>query len=200
MTLTGQSVTIARCPEHGLHGERTECFVCGGPVEQIEMVPVNDASERVFEVLRSGRFDRLTVRQARIVIDSTADLSRVPVTRRFYFGCGSEAGHYYWTPGRHGMAKTRWLSAADHGLPWGRVDGQLTPRGREVQGEALLHHKDGWTALAFWDRSVDTRGGCNSVFFFDSRLSFEQALADAREHFPQVFARFDFEVVDVTHA
>lgn len=32
-------VTIARCPEHGLHGERTECFVCGGPVEQVRMVP-----------------------------------------------------------------------------------------------------------------------------------------------------------------
>jgi hypothetical protein len=30
---------IARCPEHGLHGERTECYVCGGPVEQVEMVP-----------------------------------------------------------------------------------------------------------------------------------------------------------------
>lgn len=33
-------VTIARCPEHGLHGERDACFVCGGPVEQVPMVPV----------------------------------------------------------------------------------------------------------------------------------------------------------------
>jgi hypothetical protein len=32
-------VNIARCPEHGLHGERTECFVCGGDVEQVPMVP-----------------------------------------------------------------------------------------------------------------------------------------------------------------
>lgn len=32
-------VHIARCPEHGLHGQRTECFVCGGPVEQVPMVP-----------------------------------------------------------------------------------------------------------------------------------------------------------------
>jgi hypothetical protein len=32
-------VKIARCPIHGLHGERTECFVCGGPVEQVPMVP-----------------------------------------------------------------------------------------------------------------------------------------------------------------
>lgn len=35
------TVSIARCPEHGLHGERTECFICGGPVEQVEMVPVS---------------------------------------------------------------------------------------------------------------------------------------------------------------
>lgn len=31
-------VNIARCPEHGLHGERAECFVCGGPVDQVPMV------------------------------------------------------------------------------------------------------------------------------------------------------------------
>lgn len=35
-----QAVNIARCPEHGLHGERTECFVCGGPVEQVPMYPL----------------------------------------------------------------------------------------------------------------------------------------------------------------
>jgi hypothetical protein len=35
----GQTIHIARCPEHGLHGERKECFVCGGAVEQVAMVP-----------------------------------------------------------------------------------------------------------------------------------------------------------------
>lgn len=30
-------VYIAECPEHGLHGEREDCFVCGGPVEQVPM-------------------------------------------------------------------------------------------------------------------------------------------------------------------
>jgi hypothetical protein len=51
-------VLIARCPEHGLHGERDSCFVCDGPVEQVPMVPIN--------LLRSDRFldrvlDKLTV-------------------------------------------------------------------------------------------------------------------------------------------
>lgn len=31
-------VYIARCPEHGLHGARDTCFVCGKPVEQVPMV------------------------------------------------------------------------------------------------------------------------------------------------------------------
>jgi len=37
-------VYFARCPEHGLHGERTECFVCGKPVEQVPFVPAASAS------------------------------------------------------------------------------------------------------------------------------------------------------------
>lgn len=37
--------SIARCPEHGLHGERTDCFACGGPVEQVPMVPALETSD-----------------------------------------------------------------------------------------------------------------------------------------------------------
>lgn len=36
---------IARCPEHGLHGERTECFVCNGPVEQVPMIELSQDPE-----------------------------------------------------------------------------------------------------------------------------------------------------------
>lgn len=34
-------VYIARCPAHGLLGERTACFECGGPVEQVPMVAID---------------------------------------------------------------------------------------------------------------------------------------------------------------
>lgn len=58
-------VFIARCPEHGLHGERDECFVCGGPVEKVAMFPVgaeHGAEGLVHEaesILRaSAAFDR----------------------------------------------------------------------------------------------------------------------------------------------
>jgi hypothetical protein len=33
-----RAIHIARCPEHGIHGERDECFVCGGPVQKLPMV------------------------------------------------------------------------------------------------------------------------------------------------------------------
>lgn len=39
------AVCIARCDEHGLHGERTECFVCGGPVTQVPMVSADSLAE-----------------------------------------------------------------------------------------------------------------------------------------------------------
>jgi hypothetical protein len=37
------STLVAYCSEHGLHGERSECFVCGGEVEQVAMVAAEDA-------------------------------------------------------------------------------------------------------------------------------------------------------------
>lgn len=39
------TVFIARCPEHGLHGARDSCFECGGPVEQVLMAPVEQAAD-----------------------------------------------------------------------------------------------------------------------------------------------------------
>jgi hypothetical protein len=36
------SARISRCAEHGLHGARPECFVCGEPVERVLMLAVDD--------------------------------------------------------------------------------------------------------------------------------------------------------------
>jgi hypothetical protein len=54
---------IAWCPEHGLHGERAECFLCGKPVEQIPMVPADEA-----ESLRSALVE-ISVALKGVVID-----------------------------------------------------------------------------------------------------------------------------------
>lgn len=39
------AVAIARCPEHGLHGMRVECYVCGEGVELVAMVGVEERDE-----------------------------------------------------------------------------------------------------------------------------------------------------------
>jgi hypothetical protein len=58
--MSTEVVNIARCPEHGLHGERQECFVCGGEVEQVPMihaaalVPVIQEQERLRAELRDA--------------------------------------------------------------------------------------------------------------------------------------------------
>jgi hypothetical protein len=37
----GQEIVyVAECQIHGLHGERNECFVCGGPVKQVALARV----------------------------------------------------------------------------------------------------------------------------------------------------------------
>lgn len=45
---------FARCPIHGLHGERRDCLICDGPVTQEEFVPISDfrAAEREYILLR----------------------------------------------------------------------------------------------------------------------------------------------------
>lgn len=113
----------------------------------------------------------------------------------FYFGTYQGAGHYlrdlHWNSRRYDRnGDGGW----DAPFPWSNIDGGLTPpRGRE--GEAALHHKDGWTALAFVNYTDDNRGGSNSVFFFKGTLTFEEAVAATRALFPHVVERFAFEIV-----
>jgi hypothetical protein len=58
MPETPRTANIALCPDHGLHGERTECFVCGRPVDQLVMVekaPVDAERERMLGLVKSMR-------------------------------------------------------------------------------------------------------------------------------------------------
>lgn len=131
--------------------------------------------------------------------------------RAFYFGCWIEAGHYLWHRGADGSpvkkydrgeSRRRLLGGHPHStdamqgeIPWGYgLDGGLL-KGRSLQqGEAVSEQRDGWTALSFWDRSVDSRGGSSSTFVFDTLLTPDDALAAAREAFPPIFERFAFAV------
>lgn len=120
----------------------------------------------------------------------------------YYFGCVERAGHFLWTPGpRDALRDT---------TPWGPCpDGTLCPhpnprcefntnhfgcKCEQHEGIALLHHKDGWTALGFWDRSVDKRGGCNSNFLAEGIYTFEQMIDLATQHYPAIVSRYKFEI------
>lgn len=135
-----------------------------------------------------------------------------PLCRSYYFGCyGRQMGHMTWLPRMRGVG----YNATEDVIPWkvGELDGKLCPptdehagkragygraekylEARQPQGRALLHHRDGWTALAFWDRSCDSRGNSNSAFILEGEHDFDAALARARTLFPEIFERITFDV------
>lgn len=86
---------------------------------------------------------------------------------------------------------------------FGTIDGSLCWNGRresgrdETEGRALLTHSNGWTVIAFWDRSGDKRFGSNSAFFVEAELTYDQLLRAAKQQWPEVWARFTFPVVQV---
>lgn len=103
----------------------------------------------------------------------------------FYFGCYRQAGHYVFSPGMSGAYGTIYEKLS-------HFDGKLPPQNDATGYVATLSRLGGWglTALAFWDYTVDKRGGCNSAFFAPSlTISAEDLVAGAKEQFPQVWAR-----------
>ena len=129
----------------------------------------------------------------------------------FYFGPWDRAGHYLVGVGGS------YVRNEDRVTPWtpGQLDGGLQPHFKECerkrpgaspdrycscssgkQGLALLHHKDGWTALAFWDRSVDTRGACCSVYIAKGINTFDEMVAIAKTHFKYRWDKQKFEVTE----
>jgi hypothetical protein len=102
-----------------------------------------------------------------------------------YFGCYRGAGHYLFRQGMHSFYNKC-------GRELSRFDGMLPPQNATEPYIATVSRLEGWglTALAFWDYSVDKRGGCNSVVFAPSlTITAEELLAEAQTRFPQVFDR-----------
>ena len=124
----------------------------------------------------------------------------------YYFGCwGPEKGHFWF------LTRGRCIYREPGGMPrslTSRIDCGLCPNtpppddpygnaGPQNQGEALLHHIEGWTVLAFWDRTVDHRGNSNSAFVVRGDYDFDAMLGVMRERFPEIAARLDAAGVEV---
>ena len=112
--------------------------------------------------------------------------------RIYYYGCKEESGHFLWQPNR-----ITTVPFHQEGLiPWINIDMGLCPQTTRKQGVAKIHHKEGWTAIAFWDNSIDTRPGANSVFLYEDLLEYDQMIEAFEEHFPNIYNRFKFQITE----
>lgn len=103
-----------------------------------------------------------------------------------YFGCYQGPGHYSWLEGMRSFTE-------EYGRRrFSSLDGLLPPQDSGDPYIATVSRLEGWgcTALAFWDYSVDKRGGCNSVVFAPSlTITPDELLTEAQARFQQVFGR-----------
>lgn len=106
----------------------------------------------------------------------------------YFYGCmqgvngHNEAGHYWRSS--DGSEPPRVTN------PWGRYpDGTLCPENGQAQGAAVLHQKNGWTAISFWDRTGDSRGNSNSNFFVEGTYSFDEMCKLAQDAYPALWKR-----------
>lgn len=107
----------------------------------------------------------------------------------YYFGCYQQLGHYLWVPGMRSSQWQPWDRQPGF-LPWTEIDGKLPPQDNDQrEGSHALHHLNGWTAWALWDRTVDSRFNSNSVFFAEGIHDVDAMKAIAAEHFPEVWDR-----------
>lgn len=108
-----------------------------------------------------------------------------------FFGCIDRPGHYWFD---ESLAHI-WRSPEELALP--KIDTGYCPKesGYQTNGEARLVYENGYTILAFWDRSVDSRPGGNAAFVQEGKHDFVEMLRMAGEKFPTVMPRFGFPIV-----
>jgi len=111
--------------------------------------------------------------------------------RIYYFGCSNVPGHYLID---HNGTR---MNYSENDLPWDDIDGSLCPGDTREEGIVKLSFKDGWTAAAFWDYSIDSRGGSNSVLFAEDLLELSEIMTEFKEHFPEIYKRFNFKLISM---
>jgi hypothetical protein len=113
----------------------------------------------------------------------------VTAPRIYYFGCGTRAGHGWFKPAASMQISAAVADAMRTVFP--DIDCNYAPDDTkdQVEGEAKLSHLRGWTVLAWWDRSVDTRRNANSALVIDADRDFDQMVDLLEIHFPQVLWR-----------
>lgn len=114
--------------------------------------------------------------------------------RIIYFGCIEHSGHSaweFWTDQPAGYAQPRPVLYTDVcDLLGMSVDATLAPSWPKYrQGAASLHHIRGWTVLAWWDMTVDSRPASNSALLAEGMLDMPAMLGLLHVAFPTVSSR-----------
>lgn len=134
-------------------------------------------------------------------------LPRPEMLEVLYFGWSAPGGHGLRRPAPQyqdpNVSRASYASYASLSMtPWGtKLDGGLCPE-KEFPDRFLdkheyikVHRLDGWTAVAFWDRSGDTRPGSNTVFLVRCQTAaVEDILKWSRIQWPEVWARPGFPI------
>lgn len=121
----------------------------------------------------------------------------------YYYGCIGASGHYFFGPGpSHAYARreverrlmelfgTLYLAPG----PRERDRYNFVRDEHQTEGHAALVYAGGWTALSFWDRSVDRRHGCVSTFLAEGTYDAPAMLKTCGDAFPRIWSRYSFEV------
>jgi hypothetical protein len=114
----------------------------------------------------------------------------------FFFGCRrmrDGRGHTLYDeegyPARGGTGP--WRLAGIQPFTAKELDGGLQPKGSQELGSATRTWKDDWTAVAFWDRSADTRPNSCGVFLVEGLLGFADAMHVFAMRMPKLFERIN---------
>lgn len=116
----------------------------------------------------------------------------------YYFGCYKEAGHYLWRAYQDGsitkMYEHNTEFPKDFPIQYRALDSCLLGYTKQIEGKGTLNYINGWTILAFWDRSQDKRFNSNSAFMIQGNYSLDKMKELAKAYFPQIYKRFNFDI------
>ena len=116
----------------------------------------------------------------------------------YYFGCWNHAGHFLHDPSGRSLSREAVGPFDVYGKTGMPIDGKFTPGPHPQYGPSgglqddtfvALTYVRGWTVVAMWDNSIDSRPGSNAAFIAEGRLTEADMWALARQHYPQIVAR-----------
>lgn len=123
----------------------------------------------------------------------------------FYFGCWGSPGHFpFMKGGHHSREYANWPKSI-----WPRIDAGFCKRLPKSWDESSVKAEpqcgytltviDGFTILAWWDRTGDSRPNSNSALIMQGEHSAETMFRVGRADFPEIFqrqAQFTFKPIE----